>query len=156
MKVGATKCDTGDGWWEGRTIEGSLVVPAGATCRLSWCEVKGNTSVNGNLLTIGTTFDGNVEVDGGSLAGENWGSTFLRNVSITNSKGSTVPGGSDQNGFWGDYSPTTIGGNFSYEGNSVPLYLNGPNTTVKGNFEYSGSPCGSTPTVMGHSEISCD
>jgi hypothetical protein len=151
----ATTCDTGDVWWGGAVISGNLVVPAGATCRIAWGEVKGNVSVHGNLQAIAMTFDRNVGVDGGSLAGINWGNTFLGNVSITNSPGSTVPGGSNLNGFWSSYSETTIAGNFSYVDNAVPLYMQELPTTVKGNFTYSGSPCGSTPTVLGATSISC-
>jgi hypothetical protein len=134
--VGATICNWGSDD-EGNahantTYTGNLVVPAGATCRLYWSEVKGNVSVNGNLITIHTTFDRNVGINGGSLKIMNWGSTFLGNLSITNSSG-------PENGFWSDYSNTVICGNFSYVGNSVPLYTEG-DVKVQGSVTYNTSP----------------
>jgi hypothetical protein len=154
----AEVCNTGDGWWNGANpIKATLVVQAGAVCRMSGVEVQGDTSVNGSLYTIGSTFDGNVGVDGGCLTTANNGNTFVKSVSITNSPGCWL-GGAVQNGFWSPNSPTTIGKNFSYVNNSVPLYIGYGPTTVGGDFTYSGSPCASDswPTsVGGTSHVTC-
>jgi hypothetical protein len=155
----AEVCNTGGGWWNGpNLITANLVVPAGAICRMSGVEVQGTTSVNGTLYTIGSTFDGNVGVDGGCLTTANQGNTFEKNVSITNSPGCWGLGGATQNGFWSPYSPTTIGGSLSYVNNAVPLYIGYGPTTVGGDFTYSGSPCApdSWPTsVGGNSKVTC-
>ncbi len=167
LAVPATTCDTADGWWSGpNPIPGNLVVPAGATCRLGGVEVKGNTSVNGSLYTIGSQFDGNVGVNGGCLTTANWGNTFKRNLSITNSPGCWL-GGAVQDGFWTPYSDTIISGNFSYSydltysGTKYPLYIqncddqgNCHQVIVGGNFSVSNSPCptGDAPVT---GSISC-
>jgi hypothetical protein len=148
---GNTVCDTGDvdaNAWQGRIIQSNMSVPAGKTCRIYWSEVKGNVNVQGDLITIHTQFDKNVNVDGGSLTVMNWGSTFLGNLSIKNSPGR----GGGPNGFWSDYSATVISGDFSYQGNSVPLYTEG-NVTVNGNMTYDTSPCGNLPTVLGSMNV---
>jgi hypothetical protein len=141
----ADVCNTGAydgsdprGWGSGSNY--TLVVPSGALCRLDGIEVKGNTIVKGSLFTIGSTFDGDVSVTGAgsSLTSANQGNTFKGNLSITSSDGNGY-----MNGFWSDYSATTIFGKFTYTGNTAPLYVQsqgGFSITVKGDFAYS-YPC---------------
>lgn len=166
--TGSTTCNTGDGWWNGpNPIPNNLVVPAGATCRLGWVEVIGNTTVNGSLYTIGSTFDGNVSVSGtgSALTTANWGNTFRRNLSITGSDGNGWI-----NGFWSSYSDNVVDGNFSYIGNTAPFYVQNDwvvneynpdgyqcKSVVKGNLNVSASPCGAfgNLTVQGSTNISC-
>jgi hypothetical protein len=157
MAVGMTTCDTGDDDAEGlrrahTTYSGNLFVPAGATCRLYWSEVKGNTIVNGNLVTIGSTFR-NVIVDGGSLTVLNWGCTFHGNVSIKNSAGRD---GGGFNGFWSNQGDagSTVEGNLIYENDTAQLYTEG-NLTVLKNFNFSGSRCPApSVNVVGQSNVS--
>jgi hypothetical protein len=130
-----TYCSTnmGTSWHE----VGNLTVNAGDTCRF-WGHVAGTLTVNGRLIMDGSTIDGNtsvgttghlwtsnthfkgnVGVNGGSIQFGNTPSTLDRNLGITNSTGDPNGGGSIDNGFW---APVTIGGNFSYSNNYVPLF----------------------------------
>jgi hypothetical protein len=87
-----------------------------------------NTSVGatGHLRVFHSTLTGNVGVTGGSIQFDNGPSTVGGNLSISGST-SGQPGGANMNGFW---QPTSIGGNFSYLGNYIPLY---GSATVAGN-----------------------
>jgi hypothetical protein len=159
--TGSTTCNTGDEWWNGpNPITTNLVVPAGAICRMSGVVVQGNTSVNGSLYTIGSTFDGNVSVDGGCLTTANQGNTFKKNLSITNSPGCWL-GGAVQDGFWTPYSDTIICGNFSYSydltysGTMYPFYIqncddqgNCHNVIVGGSFNVSNASANGNVPVM--------
>jgi hypothetical protein len=122
----------GTNWME----VGNLTVPAGSTCHF-WGYVDGALTVNGSLMldgtvfgnaSVGTTghlkvsnghFQGNLGVTGGSLKFINQASSVTRNLSISQSTGDIDPNDTNMNGFW---APVTVGGNFSYTGNYVPLY----------------------------------
>ena len=140
--TGTTTC-TGD-LPSGSVITTNLNVPAGATCRLFGNEVKGNVSVQGSLVAFGATFDRNVSVTGGSFMGQNWGVTIKGNLSFVD------PATYSYNGFWGNYSPNTVGGNVSYVIDSSaaypcyqsPLLYFGGGTTVNGSFNYSDQGTG--------------
>ena len=106
----ADVCVMGAEWSRGSDY--NVVVPAGAVCRMQG-EVKGKTIVYGTLYTMGSTFDGDVSVDGGCLTTANSGNTFMNNVSIKNSPGCWI-GGSERDGFWTPYSDTVVCKNFSY------------------------------------------
>jgi hypothetical protein len=146
---GSTTC-TDSSALQGKTITANLTVPAGATCNLSWSDVKGNVTVNGSLITFGTTtFEKNVSVVGGAFASVNWGVTINGNLSFLN------PAVYSSNGFWGTFSPTEVKGNLSYTITADTVYpdylspllyfnkgfaldgvtLNG--VTVDGNFNYN-------------------
>ena len=130
----------------GSVITTNLNVPAGATCRLSGNEVKGNVTVQGSLVAFGATFDRNVSVTGGSFAGENWGVTIKGNLSFVD------PATYSYNGFWGNQGGTTstVEGNLSYVIDSStaypcyqsPLLYFGGGTTVNGSFNYSDQGTG--------------
>ncbi len=128
-------------------VAGDLNVPAGASCKVMWTEVNGDTTVEGALSASAGTFDGKVKVDGGSFASFNYGATIHGSLKIT--------GSSAQNGFWSDYGPTVIDGQFKYLNNSGPLYMEGSNT-VFGKFTYSGNShlYSGTLVTHGHSNIS--
>jgi hypothetical protein len=130
-------------WLQGfaspRTITSNINVPAGARCDLSWADVQGNVTANGEVVTFGVThFAKNVTVNpGGSFAAANWGVTIDGNLTITD------PAANSGNGFWGDYSPNTVKGNINYTitptaAAAYPqyqwpyLYFGGPTTVAKG------------------------
>jgi hypothetical protein len=128
-----------------QTISTNVNVPAGATCKLSGSDVKGNVSVQGTLVTFGTTtFEKNVSVTGGSFAAANWGVTIDGNLSFVN------PAAYSYNGFWGNYSANEVKGNLSYAIESStaypcyqsPLLYFGGGTKVDGNFNYSDQGTG--------------
>src|SRR5262245_30040495 len=125
------------------TVEGNLTVPAGQWCNVGWpAVVKGNANVSGHLKSFGGTFKQNVTVDGGSFLAVNGGTTILGNLSITNSAGETDPSTFNGNGLWGAQWGNYIAGNFTYTGNSAPLYLGNPGegqTVVGKNFTSSGN-----------------
>jgi hypothetical protein len=141
---------------------GSVVVPAGATCRmLFWGEVPGTVQVAGTLNTFGKiTFDKNVTVNGGAFSASNWGVTLNSNLIINN------PAPYSYNGFWGNYSPNEVKGNVIYTITSdmayppygAPLLYFGGGATVDGNFNYSTAGVGHLDqvglTVLGQSNIS--
>ena len=142
---GSTTCM--DGSLQGRTISTNVTVPAGATCNLSWSDVKGNVTVNGSLVTYGTTeFEKNVSVVGGSFAAANWGVTIDGNLSFLN------PAVYSYNGFWGNQggSSNLVKGNLTYTITSdtvypdyqSPLLYLGGGTTVNGSFNYSDQGSG--------------
>jgi hypothetical protein len=120
---------------DGTVIPNALNVPAGVTCRLGNMEVQGNVTVAGNLVVNGTTFDGNVNVNGGTFAAINWGTHIKGNLAITNSQGDHYTA---NNGLWSDYAPSVIDGGFSYTGNDGWFYAEGSNT-IHGKFTYSGN-----------------
>jgi hypothetical protein len=138
---GSTTCT--DNSLAGKTITSNVTVPAGARCDLSWADVQGNVTVQGNLVTFGIThFAKNVAVmPGGSFAAANWGVTIDGNMSITD------PAANSGNGFWGDYSPNTVKGNLNYTITPTaaaaypqyqwPYLYFGGGVTVKGNVTYS-------------------
>jgi hypothetical protein len=135
---GGTTCT--DNSMAGKTIATNVTVPAGARCDLSWSTIKGNVTVNGDLVTYGqTTFEKNVSVDRGSFAAMNWDVTINGNLSFVN------PATYSYNGFWGDYSPNVVKGNLTYTITSdtvypdyqSPLLYFGGGTRVNGNFTYS-------------------
>jgi len=142
--TGSTTCtDSSD--LQGKVIPGNVTVPAGATCNLSWSDIKGNVAVNGRLVTYGQThFEKNVGVTGGSFAAANWGVTIDGNLSFLN------PAVYSYNGFWGDYSPNVVKGNLTYTITSdtvypdyqSPLLYFGGGTTVNGSFNYSDQGSG--------------
>ncbi len=109
------------------TIAGNLVVPAGATCTLSFAKVTGNVSVQGKLYTWHhVTFERNVNVNGGVFNQVNYPVVIKGNLAITGSAG--VNG---YNGFfapytYGDITQSQVYGNFSYTGNSAGLYVGYP------------------------------
>jgi hypothetical protein len=140
--TGSTTCTSK---MQGVTIWTNVNVPAGATCDLSWSDVKGNVSVQGTLVTYGTTtFEKNVSVTGGSFAAANWGVTINGNLSFVN------PAVYSYNGFWGNYSANEVKGNLSYTIDSStvypcyqsPLLYFGGGTKVDGNFNYSDQGTG--------------
>jgi hypothetical protein len=111
---------------DGTVIPGNLKIPAGVTCRVGWIEVKGNVIVTGGELdTFGaSTFDMNVNVDGGRFVATNYPIHIKQNLSISNT--------SSQSGFWTQYwGPSQIDGSISYTNNSGQLYIdyNGVNAT---------------------------
>jgi hypothetical protein len=152
---GSTSCNGDIG---GGVVSTNLNVPAGATCRLFGTEVKGNISVGAGatLHTFGFTADQNVNVNGGYFVDNNQGFTIKGNLSIDSSQGDPYVA---NNGFWSDYSPSYIGGNFSYT-NNVGWFYAGSNggfpMTVHGNFTYAGNgrPYQGGLTVQGQSNIS--
>jgi hypothetical protein len=113
----------------------NLTIQAGESCHF-WGYVHGALTVNGTLVLDGKAFNatsvgatghllvwhsvlaGNVGVVGGSIQFDGGPSTVGGNMSISGST-SGQPGGANMNGFW---QPTSIGGNFSYLGNYIPLY----------------------------------
>jgi len=134
----------------GTTIASNVNVPAGATCDLSWSDVKGNVSVSGSLINYGaTTFEKNVAVNpGGSFIASNWGVTISGNLSYLN------PATYSYNGFFGNYGfgpgdayghynvvkgnlTYTITSDTAYPDYQSPLLYFGGGTTVGGNFTYS-------------------
>jgi hypothetical protein len=140
-------------------IPGNLVVPAGVTADLQWAHVAGNVSVEGTLSAAATTFDRNVDVNGGHFYGYNAGFVVKGNMEIQNSSDN----GWIADGFWTSHyndfpNGTEIDGNFSYINNTGSFYVqnDGASATVKGNFTYSGNalPYGGGLTVNGHSTIS--
>jgi hypothetical protein len=133
--AGGTGSTTCSGDLGGQKITGNLVVPAGTVCGM-WGEVTGNVTVQGVLKSFGATFDKNVTVDGGAFKSLNWGTTIKGNLTINNSAGDTNPNDTNANGFFAPYSPSHIFGNFTYTGNSAPLYV-GESTTVDGNFTFN-------------------
>jgi hypothetical protein len=151
----------------GITIAKGLNVPDGATCRLFGTEVMGNITVGtgATLHTFGFTADGNVNVNKGFFVDNNWGFTIKGNLSIAGSQGDPT---SSNNGFWSNYSPSLIMGNFSYTNNLGWFYAEGgsnqdlnPSTwsegaTVNGGFTYSGNgrPYTGGLHVLGNSNIS--
>jgi len=141
--------------WTAQRITTNFDVPAGATCRLgSGVEVTGNVTVEGELVSFGAQFDGNVSVNGGSLTAANQGIYIGGNLSITNSAGADGNNATIQstNGFANDAGTSVIAGNFSYTYNSGRLYvgLNGgpTGTVVKGNFSYANNT-GPAPDLSG-------
>jgi hypothetical protein len=131
----------------GKVINSNVTVPAGATCDLSWSDIKGNVSIAGTLTTYGmTTFEKNVSVVGGSFGAANWGVTIDGNLSFLN------PATYSYNGFWGNQGGSTnlVKGNLSYTITSdtvypmyqSPLLYFGGGTTVDGNFSYSDQGTG--------------
>ena len=133
-------------------IDANLVVPAGAVCSLSYVEVTGNVSVQGDLYATGTTLDRNVNVTGGALYQYNQALTIKGNLAITGSAGTAYYGVNAFNGYPG----SVVNGSFSYTGNSAPLYIS--NLTVKGNFNHSGNTSANqiqpgALTVLGNSTI---
>jgi hypothetical protein len=147
-------CDNSK-WPQGGEIAGDLVVPSGATCRLMWSHVAGSVNVFGNLEAVSTTFDKDVTVDGGSFKTFNGGNTFNANLTIKNSAGIPDFG---RNGFWTEqYADNYVVGTFTYQNNSVPLYIqNAWNDELQrylyifvvGKMIYTDSPCGPLPTVL--------
>jgi hypothetical protein len=142
--TGSTTC-TDSSNLQGQTINSNVTIPAGATCNLSWSDIKGNVTVNGRLVTYGIThFEKNISVNGGSFAAANWGVTIDGNLSFLN------PAVYSYNGFWGDYSPNVVKGNLSYTITSdtvypdyqSPLLYFGGGVTVNGNFNYSDQGSG--------------
>jgi hypothetical protein len=131
-------------------VPNNLSVPAGATCRLFGTEIQGNVSVGSGatLHTFGFTADQNVTVSGGFFVDNNWGFTIKGNLTIDGSQGDCC---SSNNGFWSNYSRSTIGKNFNYTNNAGWFYAEGGSTpgnpsdswfegaTVGGNFLYSGN-----------------
>ena len=146
MAAGNTSCT--DSSLQGKTIAANVTVPAGASCDLSWADVKGNVDVYGSLKTFGIThFEGNVTVHpGGSYGASNWGVTIDKNLSITD------PATYSYNGFWGNQGGTTnvVKGNLNYtiDADTVypmyqsPLLYFGGGTTVEKNFNYSDQGTG--------------
>lgn len=128
--VPTTTCDNSVSVLSG-TVEGNLVVPAGATCTLSYVTVTGNVSVQGDLYATGSTIERNVNVTGGALYQYNQALTIKGNLAITGSDGDAYYGVNAFNG----YAGSVVHGNFSYTGNSASLYIS--NLTVKGNFNHS-------------------
>jgi hypothetical protein len=140
---------------DGFVIPANLTVPAGVDCRLGWGQVVGNANVAGNLYTFGQVhFDKNVNVAaGGSFAASNWGVTIDQNLNITD------PAANSGNGFWGDYSPNTVGSitytitptaAAAYPQYQWPyLYFGGP-TTAKGVSYSVGSLLGVRPFAQGN------
>jgi hypothetical protein len=135
---GTTTCtgDLGPG-----VITTNLNVPAGATCRLFGTEVQGNISVGAGAMlhTFGFTADRNVNVNGGFFVDNNQGFLIKGNLSIDGSQGDPYV---SNNGFWSDYSPSEIMGNFSYTNNLGWFYAasqGGYAIKVDGNFTYSGN-----------------
>jgi hypothetical protein len=166
---GSTSC-TGDiGYWQNgqSVVTNNLVVPNGATCRLFGVEVQGNVTVNpgATLHTFGFTADQNVNVNQGFLLNNNWGFTIKGNLKIDGGQGDPY---NVDNGFWSNYSRSTIGGNFTYTNNTGWFYAEGGSTpgnssdswaegaTVKGSFTYSGNghPYTGGLIVSGSSNIS--
>jgi hypothetical protein len=116
-------------------ITGNLVVPAGADCSLSFATITGNVSVQGDLYTTGSTIVGNVNVNsGGALYEFNYPTIMQGNLSITGSAGDGYYGA---NGFNTAYGQSEVWGNFSYTGNSAPLYIGGSGLLVKRNFSHT-------------------
>ncbi len=78
--------------------------------------------------------------------------TIKGNLAITGSAGTAYYGVNAFNGYPG----SVVNGNFSYTGNSAPLYIS--NLTVKGNFNHSGNTSANqiqpgALTVLGNSTI---
>jgi hypothetical protein len=139
------------------TITKALDVPAGATCRLFGTEVQGPITVgNGATLhTFGFTADSNVNVQGGFFVNNNWGFLIKGSLTINGSNGDCC---SSNNGFWSDYSPSQINGQFTYTNNAGWFYAastGGYPITVNGQFTYTGNarPYQGGLTVLGHSTI---
>jgi hypothetical protein len=144
--TGSTTCtDSSD--LQGKVINSNVTVPAGATCNLSWSDIKGNVAVNGSLVTYGQThFEKNVSINGGSFAAMNWGVTIDGNLSFLN------PAVYSYNGFWGNQGGTSnlVKGNLTYTITSdtvypdyqSPLLYFGGGTTVNGTFNYSDQGSG--------------
>ena len=128
-----------DNSYASKTTTKNFDVPAGATCDLSWATINGNVTVEGSLVTYGTTtFNGNVTVNpGGTFAASNWGVKINGNLLITNPEGA--------NGFWGNQGGTSseVTGNLTYTlTRDYPLYQQpyiyfGGGTKIDGNFTYN-------------------
>ena len=154
--VRSTSCTTDMG---GQPFTTNLDVPAGATCRLSGGSVSGNVSVEGTLFTFGYSFSQNVTVTGGSFCNVNYPLHITGNLAITGSSGPSN-GPCEQNGNFAVYGDgSSIGGNFSYTGNSGRLYIAGDagGTVLSGNFTFNTNTGGydiGGLHVLGHSNIS--
>jgi hypothetical protein len=129
-----------DNSYASKTTTKNFDVPAGATCDLSWATINGNVTVEGSLVTFGTTtFNGNVTVTGGSFDASNWGVKINGNLIITD------PAESTQSGFYGNQGGTSseITGNLTYtithdypQYHQPSLYFGG-GTKIDGNFTYN-------------------
>ena len=97
---------------------------------------------------------GNVNVTGG-LYEYNYPTIIKGNLTITGSAGDSYYG---VNAFNTAYGQSQVWGNFSYTGNSAPLYIGGTGLLVKGNFSHSLSGANQIQpgalTVSGNSNIS--
>ncbi len=142
------------------TVVGNLVVPAGATCTLSYAKVTGNVSVEGKLYTWHhVTFERNVSVNGGVFTQVNYPVVIKGNLSITGSAGENGYNGFFAPYAYGDITQSQVYGNFSYTGNSAGLYVGYSGLKVHGNFNHSGNTGASyledgKLTVGGKSNIS--
>jgi hypothetical protein len=144
---GSTNKVCTQGEWVTSPVTGTLDVPAGVRCFLT-TEVKNTATVEGSLIAFGATFDKNVTVTGGTFKAENGGTTILGNLTITGSAGDQIDPARDDfagNGLFGGngsnpyYQPIHIVGNFTYTGNSAPLYVgyDDGKVNVDGNFTYN-------------------
>ena len=117
-------------------ITGNLVVPAGVTCFLTDATVSGHVSVLGELAPSGVTIVGNVNVNsGGAFYAYGSPSIIQGNMSITGSAGTVYHGANAFN----TAGQSEVWGNFSYTGNSAPLFIGGSTHAllVKKNFNHS-------------------
>jgi hypothetical protein len=130
-------CNAGNNY----TVQGAsnnVDVPAGTFCYLLG-EFQGNVSVEGYAVPLGTKFDRNVNVTGGTIAIGGSGADIKGNLNISGSHGFA---GVPYNTLRADYASITIEGNLNYTGNFVPLYVGTTgsfNVHVIGNFTYSGN-----------------
>ena len=132
----------------GTTINKNVDVPAGVTrpdgspIWLQWAHIKGNVSIEGNVMLSADTIDGNVTVNGpGSFLGlSNYASHFGRNLTVQNSSGTYQGGpGTMSFGNWTQYNaPSQVDGSFTFINNSGGLYSGYP-MNVTGGFTYSGN-----------------
>jgi hypothetical protein len=110
------------------TVAGNLIVPAGVKCQAFGVDVKGNVYVAGELQTFGGTLEHSLYVTGGAYQDINYGINIRGNVVIVGSAGSA----DGQNGFWDEYSNSTIGGSLYYLGNTTSLYSGDGQVTSAG------------------------
>ena len=132
----------------GTTINKNVDVPAGVTrpdgspIWLQWAHIKGNVSIEGNVMLSADTIDGNVTVNGpGSFLGlSNYASHFGRNLTVQNSSGIYTGGpGTTSFGNWTQYNGSSqVDGSFTFINNSGGLYSGYP-MNVTGGFTYSGN-----------------
>jgi hypothetical protein len=164
--TGSVTCGSSDPAGGGQVLSGTISknvdVPAGTYCSLQYAHVTGNVSAEGNLSVDASVLDRNVSVNGGSLWLFNYASHIKGNVSVTGSPGDPVVGKAfgDNTAYAGPDSATAHGsvidGDFSFTGNTAPLYVGSPLTVRNFTYALNTSPTYdiSGLTVSGNSSIS--
>ena len=136
------------------SVDANVDVPAGAVCADIGFEITGNVTVEGTLVSLHGTYDGNVIVDGGRLdftfcmrlicpPGSGGGSRVAGNLLIDNSPSEN------------DVLATRVDKNVAIEGNSGPVALAEDN--VSGNINVADNTGQVTifATVVGKN-VNCD